>query len=108
MHPLPDFCEKTVITEAQIQTRIAELGQQISADYSQLLKQGEEVVVIAILKGAYMFAADLSRKITGNFNMCWLLFSSQFCWFYGRFKLWQGYNFDWWSQNHHGHQIFHS
>lgn len=66
MHALPDFCEQVVITEQEIAARVTELGQQISADYTQIMKPGEELVVIAILKGAYMFAADLSRKITGT------------------------------------------
>lgn len=42
-----------------IQAKVAELGAQISRDYA-----GEEVVVVGILKGAFVFCADLLRQIT--------------------------------------------
>jgi len=51
---------KTVLlTEEQIQKRVAELGMQISADYS-----GKELHLIGVLRGAVMFMADLMRHIT--------------------------------------------
>jgi hypoxanthine phosphoribosyltransferase len=47
------------IAESQIQARIAELGAQISADY-----RGQSVVLVGVLKGSFMFLADLCRHIT--------------------------------------------
>lgn len=47
------------IPESQIQARIAELGAQISADY-----EGQAVVLVGVLKGSFMFMADLCRQIT--------------------------------------------
>jgi hypoxanthine phosphoribosyltransferase len=41
-----------------IAARVAELGRQITADY-----QGKKLVVIVVLKGSFMFAADLVRAI---------------------------------------------
>ena len=38
--------------------RIRELGKQISKDY-----QGKDLVVVGVLKGAYVFFADLVRVI---------------------------------------------
>ncbi len=49
---------RPLITEAQIQTRIAELGRQIDADYPD-----GTLYLICILKGACFFLADLARAI---------------------------------------------
>lgn len=43
----------------QIQTRVAELGAEISRDY-----QGSEVFAVCLLKGSFVFTADLIRHIT--------------------------------------------
>ena len=48
-----------VVSEAQIRERVAELGAQISADYA-----GRVPLLVGVLKGAFMFMADLSRAIT--------------------------------------------
>jgi hypoxanthine phosphoribosyltransferase len=47
-----------LIGEEQIQRRVAELGQRITADFA-----GEEILIIAVLKGAVLFLADLIRHI---------------------------------------------
>lgn len=49
---------KTLHSAEQIQKRIAELGAQITRDY-----QGKSLVLLCILKGSFMFAADLARCI---------------------------------------------
>lgn len=49
---------EVLISEAQIQQRIAALGAQITRDFA-----GEEILVIAVLKGAILFLADLIRRI---------------------------------------------
>lgn len=48
-----------MLTEEQIQERVAQLGAQISRDYA-----GKDLVVIGILKGVFIFMADLLRAIT--------------------------------------------
>lgn len=48
-----------VLTEEEIAVKIARVAKQISADY-----RGEELVVIAILKGAFIFCADLVRQLS--------------------------------------------
>lgn len=50
--------ERVLITEKQIAERVKELGQQITKDYA-----GEELTVVSILRGSFLFAADLSREI---------------------------------------------
>jgi hypoxanthine phosphoribosyltransferase len=50
---------KTLYSPEQISKRIAELGKEISKDYMDL----ERPVIIGVLKGAMLFAADLLRNI---------------------------------------------
>lgn len=55
-----DF-EEILFTEEEVLARIAEMGQEISAFYT---KQGvEQITVIGVLKGAFIFMADLVRHI---------------------------------------------
>jgi len=49
---------KPLVTQEALRTRIKELGKQISQDY-----QGKDLVVVGVLKGAYVFYADLVRAI---------------------------------------------
>jgi len=51
--------ETVLLTEEQIQRRIAELGARISADYA-----GKELHLIGVLRGAVMFLSDLMRHLT--------------------------------------------
>ena len=51
--------ESTLISEAEIQRRVRELGQQISEDYSD-----REPVLVCVLKGAALFFADLFRALS--------------------------------------------
>ena len=50
---------KEMLSEEELNTRIRELGQQISKDY-----EGEEVFLVCILKGAAFFACELAKRIT--------------------------------------------
>jgi hypoxanthine phosphoribosyltransferase len=54
----PDI-ESVMISEDQINERVRELGAQISADY-----EGKTVLLVAVLRGAAIFLADLSRAMT--------------------------------------------
>src|SRR6266568_4885573 len=50
---------EVLLTEAQIQGRIAELGAQISADFA-----GRPITLVSVLKGSLPFMADLMRQLT--------------------------------------------
>jgi hypoxanthine phosphoribosyltransferase len=52
---------RVLLTAQQIAQRIAELGQQISKDYGP-----GPVVLLSVLKGSFMFAADLARSINAD------------------------------------------
>ncbi|HSS11310.1 MAG TPA: hypoxanthine phosphoribosyltransferase [Acidimicrobiales bacterium] len=48
----------TVVSEVDLQGRIAELGQQITGDY-----RGRVPLLVGVLKGAFVFMSDLARAI---------------------------------------------
>jgi len=47
-----------LITEERLRTRIAEMGRDIARDYA-----GQTLVIVAVLKGSFVFVADLVRAI---------------------------------------------
>ena len=49
---------RTLISREQLSSRIKELASQINKDF-----QGQEIVLVGILKGSFMFLADLAREI---------------------------------------------
>jgi len=63
-----------LFNEKQIETRVRELGELISRDYS-----GKNPVVIGILKGSLIFMSDLIRRLTIPLNIDYVAVSS-----YGR------------------------
>ncbi|MBQ2908676.1 MAG: hypoxanthine phosphoribosyltransferase [Clostridia bacterium] len=63
--------EKILFTEEQIQTRIKEIAAQIDKDYA-----GETPVVVGILKGCFMFFADLVRQMKTNIEIDFMSISS--------------------------------
>lgn len=57
--PYKELLAEVLITEEQLQERIAELGKEISRDY-----EGQDLLLICILRGGVMFLTDLMRHIT--------------------------------------------
>jgi hypoxanthine phosphoribosyltransferase len=47
-----------LITEERLRARIAEMGRDIARDYA-----GKSLVVVAVLKGSFIFVADLVRAV---------------------------------------------
>ena len=66
----PDI-ESVMISEEQINERVRELGAEISADY-----QGQTVLLVAVLRGAAIFLADLSRAMTVPVELDFMAVSS--------------------------------
>jgi hypoxanthine phosphoribosyltransferase len=50
--------EHVLIREEEIQEKIAEVGEQLSTDYA-----GRDLLLVGVLKGAFVFMADLSRHV---------------------------------------------
>jgi hypoxanthine phosphoribosyltransferase len=60
----PGDIKSVLLTEEQIQARIAELGEEIGNHYRDLAAQsGEDLLLITVLKGAVIFVTDLARAI---------------------------------------------
>lgn len=60
-----------LLTEAQLQARIQELGVQIASDYA-----GKDLVVIGLLNGVYMFFSDLTRATDLDFEVTFMQVAS--------------------------------
>ena len=58
-------------TEEQIQQRLKELADQISEDY-----EGQDLLIVGILRGAIMVMADLARSFDRHIEMDWMAISS--------------------------------
>lgn len=58
MAEMPSEAERVLISAEQIQNRIRELAEQIEADYPE-----GPLYLVSILKGAFIFVADLARAL---------------------------------------------
>ena len=63
--------EQVLLSQQQIREKVEELGAQISQDYA-----GKEPVLVSVLKGAFIFMADLCRAITIPCSMDFMAVSS--------------------------------
>lgn len=63
---------EVLITEAQIQARVAELAAEIRRDHLP----GTPIHFVAVLKGAFMFLADLMRQMKGEVTCDFIALSS--------------------------------
>lgn len=62
---------QTMIDEATLQARVAEMGQEIRARY-----EGKPLTMIGVLKGSFLFLSDLVRHLDSNVNIEFLAVSS--------------------------------
>lgn len=60
-----------LVTEEQIQAKIAELAAAVEADY-----EDQDLLVVGVLKGAVMVMADFARALTRHVEMDWVAYSS--------------------------------
>ena len=71
MHDMNNDIAKVLISEEQLQAKVAELGAQISRDYV-----GKDLLLVSILKGSVVFMADLMRAITEPCSIDFMVVSS--------------------------------
>jgi len=55
---------KIILTQEEIEAKIAEMGKAISVDYA-----GKELVLVGVLRGSTYFLVDLTRKIHIPFSL---------------------------------------
>src|SRR3712207_57586 len=61
----------TMLSQQEIEAKVEELAQRIQKDF-----EGQDVLLVGILKGASVFVADLMRKIDLNVNIDFMSVSS--------------------------------
>ncbi|MCL9668324.1 hypoxanthine phosphoribosyltransferase [Rosenbergiella epipactidis] len=64
---------EVMISEQEIKNRVTELGQQISTAYQD---RGREMVLVGLLRGSFMFMADLCRAIDVSHEVDFITASS--------------------------------
>lgn len=63
--------KEILFSEEQLAEKVAELGARITADYA-----GKNPLVVSVLKGSYVFMADLTRHIDTPCNVDFMVVSS--------------------------------
>ena len=61
----------TMLSQEEIEKKVVELAGKIQKDY-----EGQDILLVGILKGASVFVADLMRKIDLNVNIDFMSVSS--------------------------------
>jgi hypoxanthine phosphoribosyltransferase len=67
---MDDFV-RIVVSENAIRRRLDEIAAQVRADY-----EGEDLLLVGVLKGAVMVMADLARRMPPRVQMDWMAVSS--------------------------------
>ncbi|MDP3486982.1 MAG: phosphoribosyltransferase family protein, partial [Bacillota bacterium] len=62
---------EVLIPRAEIGAKVAEMGRKIGKDYV-----GEQILLVIVLRGAALFAADLCREIEGDVVLDFIAVSS--------------------------------
>ncbi|ANO33652.1 hypoxanthine phosphoribosyltransferase [Vibrio breoganii] len=63
---------EVMISEQEVQERVQQLGASINEHY----KDSEELVMVGLLRGSFVFMADLSRAVTVNHSVDFMTASS--------------------------------
>ncbi len=67
----PDLA-RVLVSEEAIQGRVTELAQQLAHDYADV----ERIFLVGILKGAFIFLADLARQLSKSHSVDFMALSS--------------------------------
>ena len=71
---LPNSVERILLDEATIQQRVQQMADIVSTDYAGL--RNEEFLLVGVLKGSFMFMADLARRLTVPHRVDFIALSS--------------------------------
>lgn len=66
--------DRVLLDEATIQQRVSELARRINADYAGV--NNGSLVLVGVLKGAFIFLADLARRLTIPHHVDFIALSS--------------------------------
>lgn len=68
--------KEILFADTEIQARVAEIGAALTDQYSEATANGEEVVLLSVLRGAAIFMADLARATEIPLEMDYMALSS--------------------------------
>ncbi|SFA89413.1 MULTISPECIES: hypoxanthine phosphoribosyltransferase [unclassified Bacillus (in: firmicutes)] len=68
---MPYRIKDTMISETEISKRVKELAKEIEKDFNN-----EPIVLVIVLKGSFVFAADLIRELKGDVKVDFISISS--------------------------------
>lgn len=68
---MKDDIERVLLSEEEIQTKVSEIGKQISLDF-----EGKNPIFVGVLKGCFIFMADLMRNVSIPCSMDFMAVSS--------------------------------
>jgi hypoxanthine phosphoribosyltransferase len=71
-HDLPRSINHVLLNEDTIKTRVQELADRISADYAD----DDSLMLVGVLKGAFIFLADLARRLNVAHRVDFIALSS--------------------------------
>ncbi|MFN2108185.1 MAG: phosphoribosyltransferase, partial [Anaerolineae bacterium] len=71
---LPNSVERILLDEPTIQQRVQQMADIISTDYAGL--RNEEFLLVGVLKGSFLFMADLARRLTVPHRVDFIALSS--------------------------------
>jgi hypoxanthine phosphoribosyltransferase len=72
--PIPTSVERILLDQDTIQQRVQQMADMISTDYAGL--RNEEFLLIGVLKGSFIFMADLARCLTVPHRVDFIALSS--------------------------------
>ena len=72
--PVPDSVDYVLLDEPTIQNRVQEMADEISADYHGI--RNEDFLLVGVLKGSFIFLADLARRLTVPHRVDFIALSS--------------------------------
>jgi hypoxanthine phosphoribosyltransferase len=55
---------EVIITEQELQARVRTLAKEVADQYRDALSKGQELVLVCILKGSFLFTSDLCRALS--------------------------------------------
>lgn len=69
---IPEEIERVLLDEETIAARVRDLAAQVSADYTD----SDDLVLVGVLKGAFIFMADLARQLSVPHRVDFIALSS--------------------------------
>lgn len=68
--------KRVLLDEAAIESRVRKLATRISKDYSEVEYGDDGLVLVGVLKGAFVFLADIARRLTVPHHVDFIALSS--------------------------------